>query len=436
MKIPESFKKLLKYFPILKESNFAQRYFVDENVAQTEKARERIQKYQESLIRKFIKFSKRSYEGTNPKLRSTREATEKEKKYYKKWTTGFWLPTRLTLRIRAIELGTPTLKANLLRDRGARIGEKTLFTLGNFIDPLFTREIEIGENTIVQMGASILCHEFKDGNPNLDNLRVGSVKIGNSVFLTPGSILAPGVTVGDHSYVGPGIHCHNIPANHVAFGLPDKLQIPFTENMKKMIEGERNVEELPAQLHDFREYIPMFKKGTYNAVTTLLLELQRAKMPQEWRHFLLGLAGVKVHPGARIENNVFFDPWHPDRIKIDEGAHVKQHSVIITHESISPDSSVRLGDVEIGKNALIEVGAGILPGTKIGENAEVLPYSAAVVDVEPNTQVVGMPAVKEGDTFTIENFAAQHFGYSATIWDEIQAYKKKEEESRKRKMSE
>ncbi|MHA1144301.1 MAG: acyltransferase [Candidatus Helarchaeota archaeon] len=429
MKIPKGLEDLIKYFPILKNSAFLQNYFISQFDAQTEKARNRIESYQKKLIRKLKKISLKSYAGTDTKLRKTREATEKEKKYYRKWTTGLIYPARLLLRIRALELGTPTFKANLLKDFGAKIGEGVLFTMGNFVDPLFTRLIEIGDKTIISLSAAILCHEFAGGERSIENLRVGKVSIGKNVFIAPGAVLLPGIRIDENSYVGPGFHSHNIPANHVAFGLPENMIHPFSESMMEMIEGERELEDLPAHVSEFREYIPIFKKGSYNIVTSILLELQKQKMPQAMRHFLLGLAGVKVDPRARIEDNVTLDPWHPERIKIGDGAHVKRHAVIITHEGLK-DSPVRLGNVEIGKNALIEVGAGVLPGIKVGENAEILPYSAAVTDVEPNSQVVGMPAVKEGETFSIENFFAQHFSYSSNIWDEIQQFKKKEQQDR------
>ena len=431
MKIPPVFQDFFKHYPILKNSGALQNYFIDKWDAHTEKARIFIEKYQNNLARRFLKTTKKSYLGTDSRLRTTREATEKEKKYYLRWTTGLSY-YRLLLRVRAIEFGTPTFKANICRDRGAKIGENVFFTMGNFIDPIFTREIEIGENTILHLAASIICHEFKEGNGLTKNLRIGKVKIGKNVFIGPGAIILPGVTIGDNSFVGPGIHVHNIPENYLAFGLPDNLQRPYTDSATQLLEGDRRLEDLDAEVKDFKEYVPIFKKGSYNVVTALLLELQRQRMPQQFRHILLGLAGVKVDPSARIEHNVFFDHWNPEKIKINEGVHIKQHAVSTTHEGLK-DSPVRVGDVEIGKNALLEVGSGVLPGTKIGENAEVMPYSAAITDVEDNAQVYGMPAMKDGETFDIENFFAQHFQYSSNTWDEIQAFKKKEREELEKK---
>ncbi|MHC1591881.1 MAG: acyltransferase [Candidatus Helarchaeales archaeon] len=425
MKIPAELKDLLLYYPILKESAFLQNYFVSNHDAQTAKARERIRSYQTKLMRRFKKLSAKSYTGNDPRLRKTREATEEEKKYYKKWTTGLIYPARLLLRIRAFEVGTPTFKANLMRDFGAKVGQGVFLTVGNFIDPIFTKLIEIKDGALLSFGATILCHEFANGEKSIDSMRVGKVTICKNAFISPATILLPGVTIGDNCYIGPGLHVHNVPANHVAFGLPENAIHPFTDTIKEMIEGDRDLEELPAHLSEYKEFIPAFKKGSFNVITTLLLELQKQKMPQALRHFLLGLAGIKVHPNARIEDNVSFDPWYPEKIKIDEGAHIKRYAVITAHEGFS-DSPVRTGNVKIGKNVLVEVGAGVLPGTKIGDNAEILPYSFAVTDVEPNTQVVGMPAVKEGETFSIENFFSQHFSYSSDIWDEIQEFKEKE----------
>ncbi|MHA1785682.1 MAG: hypothetical protein ACTSVE_10835, partial [Candidatus Helarchaeota archaeon] len=102
----------------------------------------------------------------------------------------------------------------------------------------------------------------------------------------------------------------------------------------------------------------------------------------------------------------------------------KSHSILATHQSLV-NSPVKVGDIEIGKNVLVDIGASLIPGIKIGENAEILPYSMTATDIPEGEQVEGNPAVKSGETFDLVNFINQRFGYSANIWDEIQAEKNK-----------
>ncbi|NHI93585.1 MAG: hypothetical protein EAX96_13950 [Candidatus Lokiarchaeota archaeon] len=429
----------MKYYPVLKLGNFLQQLFLDPNIAGTEKAKERIINYQAKLIKQIQKNQAKSLNENWIKRRNIWSATKSEKQHYVRLTTGLFFPIQVRLFLRSMEFGTPKFKANLLRDRGAEIGKNVFIAFGNLIDPIFTRNISIGDNSIISATSCILCHEFREGKEkSKQDLLVGKVKIGKNSMISPNAVILPGVEIGDNCIIGPGFLTENVKENSLAIGSPEKAVFPLEGEAIKQLRGDtRHLESLPYDVREFREYIPYFKKGRYNLFNILLVELQKDKIvPQRLRQTLLRLAGVKIGDNVRIEDNVTFDPWYPDKIKIGDGTTIKSHSILATHQGII-NSPVKIGDIDIGKNVLIDAGAGLIPGIKIGDNAEILPYSMTATDIPDGEQVEGNPAIKSGQTFDMINFINQRFGYSADIWDEIQKEKQKElEKERKKKVDE
>ena len=54
------------------------------------------------------------------------------------------------------------------------------------------------------------------------------IHIGNNVWIGAGSIIHPGVTIGDNTIIGShSVVTHDIPENVVAFGIPCKVQRPI-----------------------------------------------------------------------------------------------------------------------------------------------------------------------------------------------------------------
>ncbi|MHA1786171.1 MAG: hypothetical protein ACTSVY_02990, partial [Candidatus Helarchaeota archaeon] len=131
-------KELVQYYPVLKLSTFLQHLFIDANEAGTEKAKNRIINYQTKLLKLIKKNQKRSLESEKKSKRNIWLATKKEKQHYTRLTTGLFFPVRVRFFLRSMEYGTPTFKANLLRDRGADIGKDVFIAFGNLIDPIFT----------------------------------------------------------------------------------------------------------------------------------------------------------------------------------------------------------------------------------------------------------------------------------------------------------
>lgn len=427
MKVPEGMKILFKMSPILKYAQWVRPYFVSEEDASTEKSRLRIREFQEKITKMIVKNSRRSIEKPGArKTRRLRRATEKEEKRYHRMMNTFFGELRTRARISFLQNLTPTFKRNYLRDLGAEVGERAMITFGNLIDVIFAREISLGADTVLGMGSIITCHEFHD-----EKMYIGSVKIGDNTLIGAGAIVMPGVTVGSNCIVTPGVVAYDVPDNTLCVGLPEDIQVPLEGEKISLADEKRKVEKTPYDLHDWLSFMPASSVLAKN----FLLEFQKMAMPQPLRQILLGLAGVKIGKNVFIDDGVVFDPWWPERITIDDGAHIRKYAVIATHEGLPPvakdgthKGSLRVGDVRIGKNVLIEAGTGILPGVNVDDDSEVLPYTFIATDVKKGIQVVGIPSRKVGETFDIQNFIEQQFGYTSSVWDEIQQFRKEEEE--------
>tara|TARA_Y200000002_G_C22444883_1_gene563779 strand:+ start:177 stop:722 length:546 start_codon:yes stop_codon:yes gene_type:complete len=79
-----------------------------------------------------------------------------------------------------------------------------------------------------------------------------------------------------------------------------------------------------------------------------------------------------------------------DRVYISDATHIVKNPEI----SIIAQGTTYKGSVNIGKGTWIGVNACILPGVKIGENSIVGANSVVVNNVEKNSVVSGVPAVK------------------------------------------
>ncbi|MFX0135972.1 MAG: acyltransferase [Candidatus Hodarchaeota archaeon] len=424
MKVPEGFKEIFKMFPVLKYTTYVTPFFVSEDDAETEKSKERIQQFQADLTKRIIQNTKRSIEGKGKKIRNLRLATEKELRHYENMHNIFLNQIRLRLRLRLLQWGTPKFKRNYLRDLGANVGEGVMITFGNLMEVIFPQFLSIGNDTVFGMGANVTCTQFFE-----DELYIGPINIGNNVLIGAGAAILPGVTIGDNSIITPGVVHYDVPPQTLCVGLPEDVRVPLEGKINlAAADAKRKVTKTGWDLHDWRQFMP----ASIILAKNFLLELQKFPMGQSLRQSLLRLAGIKVGKNVHIEDNVVFDAWFPEKITIEDGATVKRHSVIACHEGIPPTKTgekgqFRVGEVTIGKNALVESGSGILPGVKVGDDAEVLPYTFIATDVKKGIQVVGIPSRKVGETFDIQNFMMQQFGYSATVWDEIREDQRREE---------
>lgn len=96
--------------------------------------------------------------------------------------------------------GAETLRVRMHRARGVRIGEGTFISTGALIETAFPQLVWIGSNVLIGIRAVIIAH-FRDGQPLAD---ISPVRIEDDVFVGPGAIVLPRVTIGQGSVVAAG----------------------------------------------------------------------------------------------------------------------------------------------------------------------------------------------------------------------------------------
>ena len=379
---PPSLKKLVEMYPLIKNMEFYNPLLVDpekdSEVSRNLEFKEYIIKTQADLIEKLLKNAIDSRDGKNG--RKIRPATPKELIEYNNKKTEemkIW-KIKNDLNIISSYVGIPEVKAYHLKTMGAKLGSKVFLSSSNVIDPYFPELLCIDNNVIMGMGASIFCHEFIDGK-----LYVGEVKIGKNSLIGFGSIVLPGTQMGDNSILTPGFLTSDLKENTMAKGLDSSIRITREESEEL---PRRRVEKLDFTLHDYLSEL-IFPKGKRfkAAFNNMYNEWQKSSLvSQSFRQELLKNAGVKIGKNVNIGDNVWFDPYYPEKITIEDGVIIKSGATISTHEGTV--SNFRTGTILIESGVIIESGAKILPGVKIGKNSKIFPYALVDRDVPPNSE--------------------------------------------------
>jgi maltose O-acetyltransferase len=105
---------------------------------------------------------------------------------------------------------------------GLKIGKDVAILNDVIIDPSHYWHISIGDEVTIAPRVHILAHDASTKRI-LGYTRIGKVHIGNRVFIGTGSIILPGVTIGDNSIVGAGsVVTRNIAAGTIVAGNPAK----------------------------------------------------------------------------------------------------------------------------------------------------------------------------------------------------------------------
>jgi acetyltransferase-like isoleucine patch superfamily enzyme len=111
------------------------------------------------------------------------------------------------------------LKNRLLRLVGMRIGKRVSIGLAAMFDVFWPENIEIGDNSVIGYGATILGHEFL-----VDEWRTGRVRIGRDCVIGALSLVMPGVSVGDGSVVAAySLVNKDVPPGVMAGGVPARV---------------------------------------------------------------------------------------------------------------------------------------------------------------------------------------------------------------------
>ena len=126
------------------------------------------------------------------------------------------------------------LRMTFYRNMGLKLGNDVY--IGNYVifDRIFSNRISIGDHTSIGDRCIITAHANIPTKTPLRTIYPRSVKetsIGKGVWIMPGCIIAPGVSIGDCAVIATGsIVTKDIPSYCLAGGVPakvlKKLEIP------------------------------------------------------------------------------------------------------------------------------------------------------------------------------------------------------------------
>jgi acetyltransferase-like isoleucine patch superfamily enzyme len=115
--------------------------------------------------------------------------------------------------------GAETLRVKLHRLRGVKIGEGCFIGTEVMIETAFPHLVEIGNGVDIGMRTTIVAHQ--QGEKAVEGER--SVRIGDDVFIGPGSIILPHVTIGRGAVVTAGsVVTTSVPPLMMVQGNPAK----------------------------------------------------------------------------------------------------------------------------------------------------------------------------------------------------------------------
>ncbi len=163
--------------------------------------------------------------------------TEKDSKYS---TLSKREPLLIGFKNRLLQLvalyapGAETLRIWLHRMRGVKIGSPAFIGYGVIIETSHPELVSIGKNVEISIRSTIIAH-FKYIKTKAKTKRDPFVRIEDDVYIGPGVIILPNVTIGRGSVVTAGsIVFESIPPHTMVRGNPAKqiaqCNIPLTFN--------------------------------------------------------------------------------------------------------------------------------------------------------------------------------------------------------------
>lgn len=136
-------------------------------------------------------------------------------KEYVKWILRGEIPTRVLVK------------------RGLIVGKNFNRQRGCTIDPPHCWLISIGDNVAMAPGVHILAHDGSTKHMT-GYTKIGSVDIGDNVFLGAETVILPNTKIGDNCIIGAAsVVSKNIPSGSVAVGNPAKVIMTTEEYLKK-----------------------------------------------------------------------------------------------------------------------------------------------------------------------------------------------------------
>lgn len=116
---------------------------------------------------------------------------------------------------------------------GLVVGKNFKRMHGVILDPSHVWLIRIGDNVTLAPRVHVLAHDASLCH-HLGYAKIGTVIIGNNVFIGAESVILPNVKIGDNSIIGANSTVsRNIPANVVAAGCPAKVICSIDEYINR-----------------------------------------------------------------------------------------------------------------------------------------------------------------------------------------------------------
>nr|WP_324760359.1 acyltransferase [Haloarcula sp. GH36] len=129
-------------------------------------------------------------------------------------------------------------------------------------------------------------------------------------------------------------------------------------------------------------------------VNAVLIWIVRYSPSLQFKNWLLRRLGTTVGEGVSLGLTATVDVFFPELATIEDDAIVGYDATILCHEFLQDE--YRTGEVVVGERAMIGAGAVVLPGVRIGADAQVAANSLVTEDVPSGTTVAGVPATPVG----------------------------------------
>ena len=118
--------------------------------------------------------------------------------------------------------------------KGLKVGDRFDRQSGTRLDISNCWLIEIGNNVVLANRVQLLAHD-DSAEQWCGYRKVGRIMIGNDVFIGAGTLVMPGVTIGDECIIGAdSVVTKSIPPRTVALGIPAKVVQTLDEHIRKV----------------------------------------------------------------------------------------------------------------------------------------------------------------------------------------------------------
>jgi len=126
------------------------------------------------------------------------------------------------------------LRITYLRTVGISIGKDCMISWGAKLD-VSGGKIIIGDRCVITHGCVLLSHDRAKKRVNSQDQGVGTVRLGNDVFVGVNSVVLRDVTIGDYSIVGAGsVVTKDVPPGVVVAGNPARI-VKTLSSMKSLV---------------------------------------------------------------------------------------------------------------------------------------------------------------------------------------------------------